>query len=131
MGYRSDVKLVISKKGYDMIAENCAKSDKEWVRNMLTENTITETSKDNNNLRDDAISVEWNCVKWYRHFEDVSAVEDILDMLDKKVEENPELLDDYFYKLIAIGEDNYTTERTNDLDYEILDDFYVECRFSF
>lgn len=34
MGYRSDVKLLIAKKGYELLKDTCLKSDKDYVRNM-------------------------------------------------------------------------------------------------
>ena len=130
MGYRSDVKLIITKEGYDMIAAVCEKSDKEYVKEMLTYGTVTETSEDNDRIPEGFISVLWTYVKWNECFEDVQAVTNVLKELNERVEKDPETLDKYCFKLLEIGEDNRTDEWTNDWDEEFLGDFYVECKFS-
>ena len=130
MGYRSDVKLIITKEGYDMIAAVCEKSDKEYVKEMLTYGTVTETSEDNEDIPEGFISVLWTDVKWNECFEDVQAVTNVLKELNERVEKDPETLDKYCYKLLEIGEDNCTDEYSNDWNEKILGDFYVRCEFS-
>ena len=46
------------------------------------------------------------------------------------VEEEPALIDEYFYKLIEIGEDGSIREETNDENEKFVSDFYVIQDFS-
>lgn len=134
MGYRSDVKLLIAKKGYELLKDTCLKSDKDYVRNMVDVNSSgldsIEFSESNKSLPNNSVMLEWNDVKWYSHYEDVIAIESTLRKLDEMVEEDPEKLDDYFYKKIEIEENGAITEDTNDYDSEFVGNFYVIQHFS-
>lgn len=124
MGYRSNVKLLISKEGYNMLEEACKNSDKDYIREMVESPAIFDDTDD------DYTIIGWMDVKWYLNYEDVKAVMNVLSELDDLVEENEEELEKYFYKMIKIGEDNATEEWTNDYDEEYTSHFYVECNFS-
>ena len=134
MGYRSNVKLLISKKGFKKLEEQCLKSDDDCVRNMIKIDIngldLFESSVDNTALPKDSIMLGWNYVKWYQNFKDVQAVENVLRELDDMVEEEPALIDEYFYKLIEIGEDGAIREETNDENEKFVSDFYVIQDFS-
>lgn len=134
MGYRSDVKLLIAKKGYELLKDTCLKSDKDYVRNMVNINSdgldSIEFSESNKSLPNNSVILGWNDVKWYSHYEDVTAIESTLRKLDEMVEEDPEKLDDYFYKKIEIEENGAITEDTNDYDSEFVGNFYVIQHFS-
>ena len=64
MGYRSNVKLLISKKGFEKLEEQCLKSDDDCVRNMIKIDTdgldLFESSVDNTALPKDSIMLGWN-----------------------------------------------------------------------
>ena len=120
MGYRSNVRIKISKKGFEMVEENIKKSK---YTDMLNFDVKEE-------LSDGAVLFGYDCVKWYFNFNDVQTVESILRKLDTMVEENPEALEEYFYKEIQIGEDGAITEYSNDEDEEFVEDFYVCTSFS-
>lgn len=134
MGYRSNVKLLISKKGFEKLEEQCLKSDNNYVRDMIKIDTdgldLFESSVNNTALPKDSIMLGWTDVKWYQDFEDVQTVEDVLSELDNMVKEEPALIDEYFYKLIEIGEDGRTREETNDENEKFVSDFYVIQDFS-
>lgn len=142
MGYRSNVKLLISKKGFEKLKEYCLKSNKECVKNMVDINTeglddfecncdaVYEGSRYNKKLPKESVMLTWSDVKWYQTFEDVQAVENILEELNKVVEKEPDLIGDYYYKLIEIGEDGLVSEETNDEDNKFVEDFYVIQDFS-
>ena len=124
MAYRSDVKILMGEKAYELLKNNCLKSDKDYVREMVEKPSWFEKNDDN------SVLIGWSYVKWYSNYEDVKAVELTLRELDGIIEEDESKLDDYFYKKIEIGEDNRTEESTNDYGDEFVSDFYVECDFS-
>lgn len=124
MAYRSDVKILMGEKAYELLKNNCLKSDKDYVREMVERPSWFEENDDN------SVLIGWSYVKWYNGYEDVKAVELTLRELDGIIEEDDSKLNDYFYKKIEIGEDNRTEESTNDYDDEFVSDFYVECNFS-
>ena len=91
---------------------------------------LFESSVNNTALPKDSIMLGWTDVKWNSTFEDVQTVEDVLSELDDMVKEEPALIDEYFYKLIEIGEDGRTREETNDENGKFVSDFYVIQDFS-
>lgn len=119
MGYRSTVKIKISKKGFEMVKENIEKSE---YKEMLDFDCFEEL--------EDGILFGYTGVKWYRGYSDVNTIESVLRKLDKEVKENPDTLTDYFYKEIEIGEDGLISEATNDDDEEFTSDFYAYSEFS-
>ena len=67
--------------------------------------------------------VEWYDLKWYRGYQDVDTIEEVLSTCnnDEYCEQ-----EEYAYKQIIIGEDNATEENANEIGYEIYDcDFYT------
>lgn len=123
MGYRSDVKIKMGLDAYKLLENSIESSEIECARDMIaTANDLQ--------IKENYVTIYWQYVKWYESYSDVKAVLDVLKELDKIVEDKPELLDTYYYKLIEIGEDNATSESTNDYDQYFTDDFYVICDFS-
>lgn len=123
MGYRSDVKILMGDKALELMKETLKNHSKEYVRELI-ERPSFYSEEPNNNI------IGWSYVKWYPDYEDVSAVLSVLSELDRIVDNDPDKLDDYYYKLIELGEDNATSISTNDYDEEFTHDFYISCEFS-
>lgn len=142
MGYRSDVKLLISAKGFEKLKEFCLKSDNECIREVIDINTFgldrlecncepaLEGSEYNEALPKGSVMLSWLDVKWYPSFDDVKAVEDVLDELDEMVANDYETIEHFYYKMIEIGEDGRVFQRTNDHEEEFCGDFYSTSGFS-
>ena len=108
MGYRSDVTIRCEEKAFQMFKT-------AWEKVDFKPHRILESGEDGNYT----YILNWNWVKWYREFEDVSEIMKVCYELDEKDE------DGYAYKVIEIGEDNATEEYANEAGYEVFDDFYV------
>ena len=108
MGYRSDVTIRCEKKAFQMFKT-------AWEKVDFKPHRILESGEDGNYT----YILNWNWVKWYREFEEVSEIMNVCYALDEKDEEG------YAYKVIEIGEDNATEEYANEAGYEVFDDFYV------
>lgn len=126
MGYRSDVRIITSKKGFEEL-------------NKYVKNYLSKTTESNYNLMDDLkFKVEnkyscyfgWNWVKWYENsYPSVDAVMSGLEHLREK---------DLSFRYSRIGEnyDDYETdyhesEKEEEQDFEYpsmlreFDDYYV------
>lgn len=123
MGYRSNVKVLMSPKAFELLKENCLKSDIDYVKKMVDERYIQE--KD-----DERVIMFWDDCKWYSNYEDVKAVEGTLTQLNELIEKDESLLADYFYKKIEIGEDGRIDESSNDEDDEFTSELYPISGFS-
>ena len=112
MGYRSDIRIVTSKEGFEKL--------QEFVRNHLRKN------KENYNLLEECdIKQEgknqcyfgWNYVKWYEHdYPEVVAIMEGLNHLGEN---------EYSYRYMRIGESYddieeqyYDGEKENEIDLE-------------
>lgn len=112
MGYRSDIRIVTSKEGFEKL--------QEFVRNHLKKN------KENYNLLEECdIKQEgknqcyfgWNYVKWYEHdYPEVVAIMEGLSHLGEN---------EYSYRYMRIGESyddieeqSYDGEKENEIDLE-------------
>lgn len=129
MGYRSQVKILMGPKAFELLKENCLKHDLQIVRDMVDpEQSFVEIEKQ----EDESVLIGWNSVKWQPYYEDIKTIENSLKELNEIVENDcdGDKLEDYFYKLIQIGEDNRCEESTNDPDEQYVSDFYVDCSFS-
>lgn len=120
MGYRSDVRIITSKKGFEELTN--------FVKKYLGEIDCKYNLLDNlqiNEDRGDQIYFGWDYVKWYEGcegYEDITAIENGLDHLSTK---------GYGYRFARIGEE-YTDyeERCDDGDDEDwLDWIYVTRKF--
>lgn len=120
MGYRSELRIKISKQGFEMIKENIEKSK---YKTMLDFDVREE-------LNDGAMLFGYDCIKWDPNYKEVDAIESVLRKLDKLVKDNPDSLEKYFYKEIKIGEDGNITENSNDDDEQFVEDFYAYTSFS-
>lgn len=91
MGYRSDIRIITSKEGFDKLkefVENYLKEKNYTEYNLLNECDIKEQGKEQYYLG-------WNSLKWYDGYTEVDAIMKGLDYL----EEN-----EYSYRYMIIGE---------------------------
>ena len=106
MGYRSDVRIVMSKKGYNEFKKYVKEHIDNYKKNNLEESTIAYESEYDYNLLNKAdifkqstdkkqIYIGWDNLKWYDGYEDVDAIMDSLN----KLEDN-----DYGFCFSRIGE---------------------------
>ena len=112
MGYRSNVSIIMEEKIYNEVKANMNAFTYENGEHMSAHCTKVRTASDGSK----EYLLEWHDVKWYRSYEDVSSVEDVLDKY------RDEEIDGYRFKKIEVGEDNQTEKVTNDWDWSC--DFY-------
>ena len=125
MGYRSDVRIIVSEKGFEEL--------KKFVTNYLKEHNETENLLEDCDIKYVAKKqyyFGWNYVKWYEgDYTDVDAIMEGLQYLRKN---------DYSYRYMRIGEsyddveDHYCDGKKNEdicLEYPSMtrefDDEYV------
>lgn len=123
MGYRSDVRIMTSKKGFEKLKEYTDKylKDKDYkYGNLLDECDISEETKY-------AKYIGWNNIKWYEYsdYTDVDAIMNGLDYLKNE---------DYSYRYARIGEsyDDYEEhsyesefyEDEQDLEYPSMERYF-------
>lgn len=95
MGYRSDVRIITSKNGFEKL--------KEFIDKYLKENSGDEIEDNLLDICDikqegkEQIYFGWNCIKWYDEYTDVEAIMKGLECLEEK---------EYSYRYMIIGE-NY------------------------
>jgi len=120
MGYRSDIRVMFKKAGYEKFKELYNKSDE-----FKLEKQVDEVIKKNNN-----VLLKINDVKWYDTYEEV-------EHFNEKLEEITEF--GFSYRFVRIGEDNRDIEELehiannecNDLPYisivtQFEDDYILE-----
>ena len=106
MGYRSDVRIIVSRNGYKKLKKYVDEHIKKYKINNIKEGTVaasynydfnllnsldvSKTSEDNKQ-----IYIGWNDLKWYDGYEEVDAIMDSLS----KLEDNG-----YGYWFTRIGE---------------------------
>lgn len=123
MGYRSDVRIMTSKKGFEKLKEYTDKylKDKDYkYGNLLDECDISEETKY-------AKYIGWNNIKWYEYsdYTDVDAIMNGLDYLKSE---------DYSYRYARIAEsyDDYEEhsyesefyEDEQDLEYPSMERYF-------
>ena len=91
MGYRSDVRILTSKKGY----ERLQKYVKQALKNENGWDDLLENA-DIRNVSSNGVLVGWNCIKWYEDYKDVNSIVEGLEVLENE---------DYSYRFSRIGED--------------------------
>lgn len=95
MGYRSDIRIMTTKKGFDKLKKYTDKYLKD--RNYKYDNLLDIL--DFNYETEYAKYFGWDSVKWYENCDDYDEVDAIMKGLDY-LEEN-----DYSYRYARIGED--------------------------
>lgn len=135
MGYRSDVRIVTSKKGFDELKRITDKiiKDKKFEYGNLMDNCKI--------IYDNGFSkyFGWDSIKWYdgiEGYEDVDAIIEGLEKLEEK---------DYSYRFARLGEElddyeesSYESEREEeqDLEYPSLlrqfdDNYTIKCMMEY
>ena len=122
MGYRSDVRIITTRKGFDELKKYTDKylKEKKWKYGNLLD--YCHFFYKNNN----SVYFGWNGIKWYRssdYYEDVNAIMDGLNDLSFK---------DLSYRYARIGEDycDYTEdsyESTNEEEQYLEYPSYLRC----
>lgn len=126
MGYRSDIRIVTSKNGFEKL--------KEFVKNYLEEKKVD--TKEYNLLEELEVKVEgknqiyfgWNYLKWYDGYVDVDAIMEGIDYLGEN---------EYSYRYMIIGESyddcqeqSYDGDKETYLEYPSMirefDDDYIK-----
>ena len=106
MGYRSDVRIIVSKNGYKELQKYVDEHIKNYkINNIMPGSVAAESDYDYNLLNQLDVSkassdgkqiyLGWNYLKWYDGYEDVDAVMDSLS----KLEDNG-----YGYSFARLGE---------------------------
>lgn len=126
MSYRSDVRIIVSKKGYEEL--------KKYVDNNLPIEEKKYNLLDNTDLklfRDDQVLLGWNSVKWYEYsdFKEVDSIMNgLIDLQEKE----------YSYRYARIGEQMDDIEEkyvdgNNDsniyLEYPEIDRYFYDDHF--
>lgn len=101
MGYRSNVRIITTKNGYDelnkYINDYSKNFNKDNFYNLLSNTSICEKTEKGYYLG-------WDWVKWYEEYNDVSAIMNGLKHLQDK---------NISYRFARIGEDNNDYEEMN------------------
>ena len=103
MGYRSDVRIITSKKGYEKLQNHV----KKYLKSKKEDYNLLENA-DLRFVSNNGVLIGWNCIKWYE-WSDYHDVDAIMDGLDKLKEE------DFSYRYARIGE-----------SYEDIDEVYYD-----
>ena len=72
MGYRSDVRIITSKKGYDRLSKYVRKAVNDDIDMNLLENTDLKC------VSSSGVLIGWNSIKWYE-WSDYKSVDAIMD----------------------------------------------------
>ena len=119
MGYRSDVRIITSKKGFEELTKYVKKYLGEGYKyNLLDELQINED-------RGDQIYFGWDYLKWYENIEGYENITAILKGLYHLAEEG------YGYRFARLGEnyDDYEELNEDGDDEDWLDWIYVTRKF--
>lgn len=127
MGYRSDVRIVTTKKGFEYLEkksdEIMARKENDELHSLLNDLDIYEESKN------DVVYMGWNGLKWYCDYPEVKIIEDTLTKFPEQ---------DISFRFARMGEDAtdyeenyYSADDNEDLPYPYLnrdfnDDYIYE-----
>jgi hypothetical protein len=135
MAYRSDVRVVVSKKGYQQLKKYVNDHlPEEYKEYNLLQNTDVECIEDNE------VYLGWNDIKWYEYsdFKEVDSIMDGLDFLRDneysfcyaRIGENADDYDDSYYdgekdgmltfpQLERYFYDDYFKDNQNEVDKDV------------
>lgn len=106
MGYRSEVGIKCREKAFELF------------RKAIIEQAFFPSKVYKNNSGE--YTIYWSWVKWYDGYPEVSAIEDVMKILNKESYADNE---EYGYRFLRIGEDQDDNEEREN-DYSL--DFYIE-----
>lgn len=107
MGYRSNVTIMLQPKAYEMVMNSINEFNE-----LQTDNYNFAPHEDLKNKEGEHL-LKWHDVKWYKSFEDVKSVVNVLRELSEDHEEE----DGYGYKFVGVGEDGAFEEESNNWDW--------------
>lgn len=118
MGYRSDIRIRTTKKGYEIMkaeVENFLKENNlDVLWNLLKNNGVEIEEIDN------VVTIDWNWLKWYEEYKDVQAIMKSLSILSEK---------NIDYQYMRIGEELDDIEEIWNINNNSFDSFYVSRHF--
>lgn len=95
MGYRSDVRIIVSKEGYEELKEYVKEQALKYATEDYDYNLLNHTFRKYTKDNGDQVLLCWEYLKWYDMNEDVKIIMNALDFLDEK---------GYSYRYARIGE---------------------------
>lgn len=142
MGYRSDVRIVMSKNGYKEFKKYVNKHTKNYVSKEIKPGTVVSLSNyDYNMLNSLDVSKEtidgkqvyigWDSVKWYEGYEEIDAIMDSLNKLEENgygfnFARSGESYDDYE----SINAASTSKDGIKHLDYPSLDRCFCDFEYN-
>lgn len=126
MGYRSDVRIIVSKEGYKELSKYVDRYLKDKKFPYMEENIFLHPSV--KLLSSDSVYLGWNNLKWYNGYHEIDAVMNGLEHLKQK---------DLSYRYARIGEDftdfeednHYSVKINDDLVYPATERYFDDCAF--
>ena len=123
MGYRSDVRIRTTKKGYEVmknfvekyIKENVSKDAQGLDWNLLNSAEITEAGN--------SITLDWENIKWYDGIDGYQDVDAIMNSLNELSDKNID------YQYMRIGEENDDIDEKWSVNNGSFDCFYLNRIF--
>lgn len=101
MGYRSDVRIIVSKKGYDKLCEYVKTHALEYATTGYDYNLLNQADIKYSKVWDgQQVMISWNSIKWYEWGDEYQDVKIIMDGLSYLKDEN------FSYRYARLGE-NY------------------------
>ena len=105
MGYRSEVAIKCEEKAFEMLKETYKRVD-------LPPDKLYKDGEH--------FILYWDWIKWYDSYEDVGAIESVMDELDELQDPNNHDDTGYGYRFMRLGEDDTDIEtRQNSWDIEL------------
>lgn len=108
MGFYSQVQITAEQNAFGMFKDTLDKHELKYK----------VSGADNSRV----IKLDW--VKWYPHFDEVKAVEEVMHRLNETDEEG------YGYKMIILNEDNTSERYFNERGVDHFYDMEVQCHIS-
>ena len=120
MGYRSDVRIRTTKKGFEILEKEIQNKLKE--KNLTEDYNLLKVAKITVTIEDgkDAVTIDWECIKWYQGYKDVDIV---MSSLSTLAEENID------YQYMRIGEEIADIEEIWNVNNDSFEGFYCSRNF--
>ncbi len=128
MGYRSDVRIIMSKNGFKEFKKYVEEHIRKYKKEQINPNSVIATVDYDFNLLNNLdvskqshdgkqVYIGWNDLKWYYGWEDIDAIMDSLDKLEKN---------GYGYSYRRIGEsyDDIETQHAKNTERDNVDELY-------
>ncbi len=130
MGYRSQVRIIVSKEGYNELKEVVAKEALQFATPDYDFNLLNHTDKISRSADGDQVMLSWDWIKWYDgYYKDVDAIIHGLAHLKEK---------GFSYRFSRIGEDYSDIEESwvdgeldQDLEYIMIERYFDDDYLNF